>query len=171
MNAALCGEMSRKLVDYSDGELPPDEVQALMDHVSTCPDCVKLLKALDLSLSMTTTLWENTLGTTAVGKEMGYVEARSIRQWPWRRMVSVAACIAIAVSAAWIWNRLRPDTGRLPTRAEIELYVQQSGRAARQLMVAEILASCDDTEEMLARHQRYMAETFSEWPSAQGHFE
>lgn len=76
--------------------------------------------------------------------------------------MSVAACIAIAVSAARIWNRLGPDTGRPPTRIEIELSVEQSGRAARQLVVAKILARCDDTEEMLARHHRYMAEIFSE---------
>ena len=162
MKAALCGEMSQKLVDYSDGELPPDEVQAVMDHVATCPDCAKLLKALDLSLSMTTTLWENTLGTMAVGKKMGYVEARSIRLWPWRRMVSVAACVTIVVSASLTWKSVSPPSSRPLTLAEIERNVHQSARAARQLMVAEILASCDDTEQMLEVHYRYMAKTFSE---------
>ena len=164
MKAALCGEMSRKLVDYSDGELPPEEVQEVMDHVATCRDCAKLLKALNLSLSMTTTLWESTLSARVGGKKTRHVASPTIRQWPWRRIVSVAACIAVAIAAPTFWNRFGPASRRPPTRSVIELTVEQTGRSARLLMVTEILASCADTQEILERHHRYMAETFSEQP-------
>ena len=168
MSAGGCEEMGRRLVDYSDGELPPDQVQEVVDHLEACPACAKLLKALDLSLTLTTTLWETALTSKTVDGKTHAASASTCYRWPWKTVASVAACVAIVVSAAFIWRNVSPASGRPPALAEIERDVQRSGRAARQLMVAEILASCDDTEDMLARHNLYMAETFSKRPFGVG---
>ena len=160
MRVDVCEEMNRRLVDYSDGELPPDQVQGVADHLATCPECAKLLKVLDLSLTMTTTLWESALDSKPAVRRGRVVKTATVSPWAWKSVASVAACFAIVVSAAFFWISGPPASGQPPTLAEIKQSIQQSGRAARQLMVAEILASCDDTEEILAHHHRYMAETF-----------
>jgi hypothetical protein len=161
MRPDVCEEMSRRLVNYSDGELPSDQIQEVKDHLAACPECAKLLKALDVSLTMTTRLWENALNSSSTAKKTVDAEGSTFHLWAWKTAFSVAACLTAVVSLSLIWRSASLPVKPPPTLAEIEQTVRLSGRAAKQLRVAEILASCDGTEEILARHHHYMAETLS----------
>ena len=45
-----CSGYADLLVDLSDGELPPDQQEAVRDHVACCPGCRAELARLDASL-------------------------------------------------------------------------------------------------------------------------
>jgi ERCC4-type nuclease len=82
----------------------------------------------------------------------------------WRRYAAIAASILIAAGISVIW-RTSPQEPAL-TFAEIEQRIEQSGRAARLLAAAELLAECPDAQSIVKQQYRYIVETYPQTAAA-----
>jgi anti-sigma factor RsiW len=61
MTKTPCKEFADRIVDYVDGELAQDEVQAVARHLAQCESCRRTAAALRRSLGLACVLWEDNL--------------------------------------------------------------------------------------------------------------
>jgi anti-sigma factor RsiW len=72
MSKTTCEEWADRIVDYVDGELPPDQAQAVAAHLSQCDRCRQTAAALQRSLGLVRLLWqENLAEVTTVRGDAG----------------------------------------------------------------------------------------------------
>jgi hypothetical protein len=155
MKTDPCQFNRERLVDYADGMLSPEQAKEVTDHVQACPACEQWVGALKQSLAISQGLWHT-----------GYEQVQSVsmpvhtRKYPKivRKVIAVAACMGLA-GAVWLMVH-RPQAQSNPTIAQITQDIQDAQHVASQLMVAQILASCDGTEDILRRHYQYIEDTY-----------
>jgi anti-sigma factor RsiW len=66
-----CEELSDKIVDYVDGELPAEEAQIVARHLSECPRCRQIANDLQRSLGLATVIWQGNLVEATAVRSMG----------------------------------------------------------------------------------------------------
>jgi len=59
MTSRPCDDWAERLVDYADGELPPDESAMVSEHVASCAGCHETLVALRQSLRLAEIVWQD----------------------------------------------------------------------------------------------------------------
>lgn len=99
-----------KLAAYHAKELPPEEADAIQEHVVQCGLCTELL--LDLEGFLKPEEGSAPEGVTALGTEAGWRKARKAMGWPAHRGFfasasggySLAAALALAVIGLVAWN-------------------------------------------------------------------
>jgi anti-sigma factor RsiW len=164
MKTDPCQFNRERLVDYADGQLSPPQAKRVTEHLQICPSCEQLLAALQQSITISQGLWQT-----------GYDQAKSIaipvhtHKHPrfMRKFIAAAAC-AVLAGAAWLMvHRYQAQSG--PTVAQAKKEIQDAQHVASQLMVAQILASCEGTEEILKRHYQYLEDTYAETYSSLKH--
>lgn len=79
-----CPEPER-IYDAVRGELPPDELRRIVEHLADCPDCAEAWRL------------------AAAFEEEGGVPAPAASPQPFPRLVAVAATVLVAVLAAGLW--------------------------------------------------------------------
>ena len=91
MTDRSCEEIRDLLVDYADGELSPQDSQAVAEHLAGCPECREIVKGLERSLNLATAIWLDNLTGSKVGGPVRSCEdarpAESVRQPPRRASV------------------------------------------------------------------------------------
>ncbi len=85
--------------------------------------------------------------------------------WTRYAVIAAAASVLIAAGGYFLLDRLDRDTDIKPKEAqlsfaEIERQISQSGRAARLLATADMLAKHSSTEQIVREQYRYITETY-----------
>ena len=157
-----CQQIDGMLVDYVDGELPPDQARQVADHLGACPECRGLARALERSLAATRIVWQETLDEAPAASP-----AERVRPRPWARYAAVAAALVIGAGGAvlfWLGQPRHSERG--PTLAQVQQRIADCGRAAQLLAAADILARCEGTEELVKEQRLYILRQYPQTPAA-----
>ena len=159
-----CKQTTDMLVDYVDGQLPPDQARKVADHLSRCPECRGLARALNRSLVATQIVWQETLDKTA---DLGARPWPQAGQRPWARYAVIAASIAIVAGGIVLWlARSRPIRQDQILSYQIQQEILDCGRAAQLLEATRILAQCEDTAEIVEQQRQYILRNYPQTPAA-----
>lgn len=158
-----CEQIAEMLVDYADGQLPASEAGTVAGHLAECERCRKTLKALQRSLDLVGIIWEDGLAETEAIRIPASGKTRRIR---WPHYVAIAASILIVMGISITWRVMTKRAKPQPTLAEIERRISESGRAARLLAAAELLAGHPDARHIVQGQYRYIAETYPQTRAA-----
>ncbi len=158
-----CEEIREMLVDYTDGQLSPNDSNKVTEHLVKCEHCQRILDGLQSSLELAEVVWEDGLAETKEIRAPIHGKVRKIR---WPRYAAIAAGILVVVTISIVWRVLMMPTENEPTFAEIERKIMESGSAARLLAAAELLAEYPDAETIVKKQYRYIVETYPETTAA-----
>lgn len=106
MSQYSCLEIADLLVDFADDNLATAQRQAVAAHLADCPDCRRTLAALQQSLSLAQTLWEDAEGqiesrrgnspVLPTRQPRNHGERNATLAFQFRRRVVLLAPVAIA---------------------------------------------------------------------------
>ena len=169
MNESTCHKYEDELVDYADGELPPNDSAALAEHLAACPHCRETLAALRRSIDLAGVIWQ--AGEADLAEVAVPVRSRS-RRFRLHRPALVAASILLLVGVSLVWRAV-PQSGRSlapgqnePTIAELERMVARAGVAMEMLGAAEYLAEQPGGQEIAKERLRYIVSAYPETEAA-----
>jgi anti-sigma factor RsiW len=157
-----CHEIEPMLVDYADGQLPPDESREVAGHLEECESCRRILAALRRSLELAEVIWRDGLAETqtisvpapkkpARLRPLGYVAAAAV--------IVLGSCLAL-----WL---IRPGpASREVSFEQIQRHIADSGDAARLLAATELLAQYPDAQALVRRQYSYIIEQYPQTPAA-----
>jgi anti-sigma factor RsiW len=159
-----CEQIEKLLVDYADGELSPSELSQVAEHIGRCEGCRRTVEALKRSLDLAGIVWADGLQQI---RGAGLPQTRLASRFKWRRYAAIAAGILI-VAGISIFS-LTPTSPKQaePTFAEIERQIEESGRAARLLAAANLLAQCPDTQNFVKNQYCYIVQMYPQTPAAE----
>ena len=157
------------LLDWCEGELPPDALEALLEHLANCPPCRREVAAMIragalplpgleleepvLEETATETSAANADAVPAPPASPSAARPRTRSATPWLPLV-VAASILALLAGLW-WSRPTPGTDVLLARAEREL---GAGHPHEALVLVEGLWD----EGLRGEHRRQAAQLLSE---------
>src|SRR5580765_8178050 len=124
-----CDRIKSLLVEYVDGELPPDENAIVAEHVGTCDECRQTVHALKESLNLTRVVWNSYESELNAVRTLSVQRAHSRS----RRPLLVAASIALLFASVASWHFLprsadtRSSDPQTPTFAEVKSVVNRAG--------------------------------------------
>jgi len=189
MTRTSCEELSDKIVDYVDGELPAEEAQIVARHLSECPRCRQTANDLERSLRLVRVIWQDNLAdATAVRSDVvgagpracpssegnhGGLPLQDLRvhttNLARRRSLyalAVAASILLVVGVL-VRPILRQSPREQPLTAEqIEGQVARAGTAAELLAATRLVAQCEGTESIVQRQYRYILREYADTSAA-----
>ena len=158
-----CEQITEMLVDYADGQLSAGESRQVAEHLAKCKHCQSTLKALQQSIELAGVIWEDSLAETDT---IHIAVPGKTRRIHWRRYAAVAASILIVMGISVTWRAMTRPPEPQPTFAEIERRISESGRAARLLAAAELLAGHPDAGHIVQEQYRYIAEAYPQTRAA-----
>jgi anti-sigma factor RsiW len=158
-----CEQIERLLVDYADGELSASESSQVAEHICKCERCRRTVQALQRSLDLAGIVWADGLEEI---RGAGLPRTKAAPRIRWCRYAAIAA--GIFVVAGILILRLKPTRPQqaAPTFAEIKQEIEDSGRAARLLAAAELLAGYPDTQKFVNNQYCYIVEMYPQTPAA-----
>ncbi len=157
MTKQPCDQISTELVDYADGLLDAKQAHHIEAHLAQCPDCTKLLKALNQTLRIAQTLWE---GAGQEADRISQPPLRRSRFRHWFRIGTIAAGMAVVIGVLR-WNLTSSHSPEpAPTLAQVQEQVSRSARAAQLLMATNMLSECRGTEELVQQQLNYVQEHY-----------
>jgi predicted anti-sigma-YlaC factor YlaD len=157
-----CKKIEEILVDYADDQLSQSDSSKVVEHLSKCEECRKVLDALKKSLELTGVIWADSLEQI----ENIRIPAAKIRKIRWKRYLAMAASILLVATASVVWRTLvRPKDNEI-TFAEIERKITESGSAARLLAAAEMLGDNPEAETIVKQQYRHIVETYPDTAAA-----
>ena len=159
MKNSICDEISVQLVGYVDGELSPEQVHAIGEHLASCPDCSKLIKALEQSLSIAQGLWQDAYQKAG---QIPLPKHAPSKTRSWIRYAAVAAVTAVLLAVLWQIPQRSQDAQL--SLAQVEEQVRQSARAAQLLVATRMLSECKGTEELVQQQLQYIQTQYSDVP-------
>jgi hypothetical protein len=103
MTRTTCEELSDRIVDYVDGELPAEEAQIVARHLSGCPRCRQTASDLQRSLGLARIIWQDNLEDTAAHVTRFHTEPKpALREPTLRKMIMGNSYVKLALAAAVI---------------------------------------------------------------------
>ena len=189
MTRTFCEELADRIVDYVDGELPPEEAQSVARHLSECPRCRQTASDLKRSLGLVKAIWlDNLADTKAVpsdavgatprgcppktGRHGGlplrypHVHAINLGQRGWLYAVAVAAVILLATGSSLLLFFQRAPQPPALTFEDVQRQVERTGTAAQLLAATRILAQCEGTGSLVKQQYRYILREYADTPAA-----
>ena len=170
MNEQICQIVSKEqLVAWADGDLPPDEVERITEHIANCPDCQAFDEALERSLHVTRTIWQTSQSQWPKTHTFNRIVPK--RQ-PLRRPFAVAASVLFVLGAGAVWRLLSEPSERIDLTseetkvAELRLKIADSGDAARLFAAAELLSRYPESESSVEERYRHIVETYPDTAAA-----
>jgi anti-sigma factor RsiW len=160
MNRDRCPEMEEKLVDFADGVLSAAEATRVREHIHRCAHCRATVEALGQSLETAQAIWQDNLREDQAGRG----HARRVRIGHY---VAAAACVALAVGAAFYWSGSHRSVDSTPTLAEIENQIAASASAARMLAAVDKLGSRPALREMVESQCQYIIDMYPDTAAAE----
>jgi predicted anti-sigma-YlaC factor YlaD len=158
-----CKEIEKMLVDYTDGQLLPDGLKKVTEHLPQCEGCRKVLDALQKSLELTNVIWTDGLAET---ENVRIPISRKVRKFHWFRNAAIAASILLVIAVSVVWRALVKPEETEVTFAEIERRITESASAARLLAATELLAGYPDAQSIVDQQYHYIIETYPETTAA-----
>jgi anti-sigma factor RsiW len=159
----LCEKIRDRLVDYADGELPPNESTEVRQHLGECEKCRETVARLQRSLHAAQAIWLDNLQGSRTKPAGLPVRRPAVR---WLRHAAIAASILIAIGGVLMLSSIRRTSERAPTYAEIEQQISRAAAAARLLTATQILATCEGTESIVEQQYRYILSNYADTPVA-----
>ncbi len=159
MEKAVCTEIADKLTAYADGELPQHESGMVAEHLAQCPDCRKMLSALEDSLRLTRIIWDDNLAQADNIDLALPAKPRSHRRL---RYLAVAAGILLVVTCSVI----RYATVKEPTFQEIEHHIAQAASATKLLAALELLAEYPDAQPIELQQYLHIVDMYPQTTAA-----
>lgn len=174
MNELDCCQTRPLLVEYSDGELPSEQADAIDRHLKGCPECRAQLDRLRASLAFAKEIWaEPVEGLLAPMPE----RRPSLR---WRRIAMTAAAALLLALFAWqhfakngtpqAVEEQPPGSVPIPenaeTRSEEDLlaWIDRTERCARLRTSMGILECSPSLSSYAEDARRYLATTYGDLP-------
>jgi predicted anti-sigma-YlaC factor YlaD len=158
-----CRKIEEMLVDYTDGQLSPDDSSKVAEHLAQCEACRKVLEALRKSLDLAGVVWTDGLSET---ETIRIPTLRKVRKLSRYHYAAIAASILLVVTASIVWRALMKPEPTEVTFAEIERQITESASAARLLAATELLAEVPDVQPIVDQQYRYIVETYPETTAA-----
>ncbi len=156
-NFKTCKQIEGLLIDYADNQLSVSESGRVKGHLSNCPDCSQKLEALQQSLSLTQSLWQQNLSKIDDIKIPAAKRARL--KWPWPAAAAILLTAGIFAIFSTETAPIEPPQPLL-TLAQIERDINRAGIAAKHLAAAEQLKKYPDGETMVQNQYRYIAKAY-----------
>ncbi|NQV31058.1 MAG: zf-HC2 domain-containing protein [Phycisphaeraceae bacterium] len=144
------------LTDYADGELPPDQMKHITEHLSHCESCRALVAALRQSLGHAQSIWQ------AYVEDPGQTVPIQRRWNPWKT-VAAGLLLMLGLRLGWQWvSKPNEEPNIVQIQQEIEAY----GQASRLLATAELLAQYAHHRELSQQQYQYIIATYPSTPAA-----
>jgi putative zinc finger protein len=167
-----CDNIRDMLVAFSDGELSVEDKAQVEEHVATCEACREELQALERSLELAGTIWQDQEAELAEIKPLNF--GSKSRRWELRR-AALAATILIALGGILIWQAISPQEKHVvsippipePTPAEIERAVNRAADAAILFASADIIANQPHGQTYAMERYEYLISNYAETEYAQ----
>ena len=157
-----CEEISRMLVDYTDGRLSQGETNDVSAHLAECENCRKFLDVLQRSLSLANVVWEDGLSDV----EKIHIQIHAKTKIHWLRYAAVAAGILIVIITSFVLRKPPEPVRDEHSFAEIERKINDSASAAKLLAAAELLAEYPDAQSIVNRQYSYIIERYPDTTAA-----
>jgi anti-sigma factor RsiW len=155
-----CEEVRDLLVDYADGELPPQDSQAVAEHLAGCSECRQIVKNLQRSLDLAKAIWlDNLEADRSEAAGNGPITHRL-------RWVAVAAAILVTAGGTLLLSMFHKSSSSTATYAQIEEQATRASAAARLLAATQVLAKCQGTESIVEQQARYILSHYGDTPAA-----
>ena len=154
MKNSPCASIEDKLVDYADGELAEEEMAVIEAHLAVCSECRELVGHLNRSLDACQTLWQDKLveAVSCSGEEAR--GQRSRLGW----YVGLAAGVMILIAIGFAGYAQKSATAL--DFDQVQRQVEEAGRAARLLAVADLLKDRCGYDGLVERKYQYIVKTF-----------
>ncbi len=164
MTRTTCEELSDKIVDYVDGELPAGEAEIVARHLSGCARCRQTASDLKRSLGLAKVIWEDNLIQPAAAAPVRHVQ--KLRRTSFY-VLAAAATVLLAMGSSLLlfFHQTPPQPGL--TFEEIQRQVARAGTAAQLLAATQIVARCEGTESIVEQQYRYILREYADTPAAE----
>lgn len=122
-----CTNVHNKLIFYLDNELPPEEHQAVEDHLSNCSQCSRLLEEFKTTYNLiadapelTEDFTDQTMDKIFDGQTV-QIQARQFVKFT-RRIAAVILFMVISISAIILFNQ-KEDSAIAQSSSQEELFI------------------------------------------------
>jgi anti-sigma factor RsiW len=158
-----CEEIADVLIDYADGELSGSMSEEVAEHSKSCAACQLKVKALNRSLELTRTIWQDCEGQIA-NTWPRFASGHATQHKHWLRYASIAASILLIVSLAIMWKAYIQQPK--PTFEQIQNDISQAAVAAQLLAAADIVAGQKGGEQIAKEQYLYISQNYKNTPYA-----
>lgn len=158
-----CEKISRKLIDFTDGNLSPEESNEVVGHIARCENCRRMTGALRKTLRLSETIWEDNIADL---EPVQVPVPQRKRKTHWLRYADIAACILLAAAIYFASHESGKRVEEKINFAEIERKINDSASAARLLAATELLAEYPDAKEIVEQQYHYIVEKYPETAAA-----
>ncbi len=158
-----------KLIAYSDGELPHEEAEQIMQHISECEKCSTMLNALRDSLKTVQDIWES---DKEKWSDLHSFKKPGSHRLHFKSIAAVAAGIILicCVSLICLLSQSdEPEKGRVTTLtvAQVELQAERAAIAAQLLAVGDMYAAQAGAEKYAEEKYNNLIESFPSSPQSE----
>ncbi len=170
MTKTPCEELSDKIVDYVDGELPQEEAQLVVRHLAECDRCRQTAETLRRSLGLAQVLWRDNLAEPAARRVChAHRSPERARLWCARHTLHFAAAagILLATTSSFLVFFQRPPRPPPVAFEEVQRQIARAGMAAQLLAATRIVAQCEGTESLVEQQYRYILREYADTPAAE----
>ena len=163
MNDHACESIEKLLVEYADGELPPQRARPVAEHLAGCNRCRARLGALRESLGLARDIWQAAVASV---EQIDVRPPIRSRRLAFRRPAVAAACVVVAaVGVLCVWTARPKDAPHARpapplTAAQAERMIDREGAAARLAASAQILADQPGGEQYADIVFSYLIEAY-----------
>jgi hypothetical protein len=158
-----CEEIFELLVDYTDGNLSPQESAEISEHLEKCAICQKNLKALEKSLKITRFIWEDALKEN---EPVDITVSKKASKFQWVKYSAVAATILLTLGIIAFLKPFNKTAEPELTLTEIKQQIDDEGNSARLLTAADIIAKNPETKEIAANQYNFIIKMYPKTESA-----
>ncbi len=140
------------LIDYADDNLDPVDLSHVADHLETCSACRHRVKALQESLALTQTIWQDSLG------QIEGIQIPVTKRFPWKWIQGVAAVILLGVGLFWASHSQTAPTEQIPSPSMLEQIardIDQATMAAKLLAAADLMTKHPDARNLVQNHHTH----------------
>ena len=145
------------LIDYADDILDPVDLSHVTDHLETCSACRHRVKALQESLALTRTIWQDSLG------QIEDIQVPITRRFPWKWIQSAAAVILLGIGLFWAFHNQTAPTEQIPSPSMLEQIardIDQATMAAKLLAAADLMTRHSGSQAQVQNQYRHIVERY-----------
>jgi hypothetical protein len=152
------------LIDYADDILDPVETSQVANHLETCSDCRHRVRALQESLALTQTIWQDNLG------QIKEVQIPVTRRFPWKWIQNAAAVILLGMGLFWAFHNQTVPSQQTPSPAMLEQIacdIDQAAMAAKLLAAADLMSKHPNARILVQSQYRHIVDKYPRTHAAQ----
>lgn len=151
MTQKTCQEIEEHLVDFADGLLNDKTERPVSEHLESCDLCRQRVEALNRSLNLAQTIWQENLDQTDEKPIVRFAGISRLKRWCYAAAV-ILFCFGLTL---YFITPSRPVTSPL-TVEQVEWQLEVEASAARLLATAEILSQRQHAKELPKSQYRYL---------------